>query len=68
MIFKSRELYYIVRYNYYKLNLFLVLIEKFDQNSNFSRTYKSRIGPKEEENKVFKSCEWNYIVSTYNYY
>ena len=54
--------------------MFLVLIEKFDQKANFHprlvwiRPYKSRIGPKQGENMVFKSREWHYIVSIYKYY
>jgi len=36
MIFKSQEGYYIVSmYKYYQVTLFLVLIQKFDQKSNF---------------------------------
>jgi len=36
MIFKSREWYYIVYiYIYYQLNLFQILIGKFDQKPNF---------------------------------
>jgi len=36
VVLKSRELYYVVSiYNYYQLTLFLVLIGKFDQKSNF---------------------------------
>ena len=52
----------------------LVLIEKLNQKSNFqpwlawTRSYKSRIGPKQGENIVFKSREWYYIVSMYKYY
>ena len=49
--------------NYYWLNLFLVLIRKFDQKSNFqpwlawTGAYNSRIGNKRGENIVFKSPE-----------
>jgi len=41
----------------------LVLIEKFNQKSNFqswlvwTKPYKSRIGPKQKENIIFKSRE-----------
>jgi len=36
VIFKSEEWYYIVSmYKYYQVTLFLVLIQKFDQKSNF---------------------------------
>jgi len=36
MIFKSREWYYIISIdNYHKLSLFLILVVKFDQKSNF---------------------------------
>jgi len=36
VVFKSRDRDYIVSmYNYYHLTLFLVLIKKFDQKSNF---------------------------------
>jgi len=36
VIFKSQEWYYIVSiYKYYQVTLFLVLIQKFDQKSNF---------------------------------
>jgi len=36
MVLKSRERYYIISiYKYYQLTLFLVLIGKFDQKSNF---------------------------------
>jgi len=60
-------------YNDYKLNLFLFLICKFDQKSNFQpialiRPYKSQKGTKWEKNMVLKGCEWYYIVSMYNYY
>ena len=37
MVIKSREYYYIVFiYNYYQLNLFLVIIAKFNQKPKFS--------------------------------
>jgi len=36
MVFKGVEWFYIdYMYNYYQLTMFLVLIEKFDQKSNF---------------------------------
>ena len=60
-------------YKYYQLNLFLVLIRKFDQKSNFhprmawSRPYKSQVGPKQGENFILKSREWYYIISMYKY-
>jgi len=56
MVFKSREWYYIVSmYKYYQLSLFLFLIRKFDQKSNFQprlawiRPYKSWIWPNREK-------------------
>jgi len=75
MIFKSKEWYYLVSlYNYFQLNLFLVLSRKFDRRSNFhsrlakTKPYTRRIGPKRVENEVPKSREWYYIVSMHKYY
>jgi len=48
-------------YKYYQLILFQVLIDKFDQKSNFyprlagTKPYKSRIGPKRGENVVLRA-------------
>ena len=61
-------------HSYFQLNLFLVSIEKFDQNSNvhlwlaWAKPYKSRIRPKQGENLVVNSYELYYIVSMYKYY
>ena len=56
VIFKHREWYYIVSmYKYYQLTLFLVLIWKFDQKSNFhhrlagTKPYECRLGKKHWE-------------------
>ena len=62
MVIKGREWYYIVSmYKYYQLALFLVLIGKFNQKSNFyprlagTKTYKSQVGPKRGENVVLRA-------------
>jgi len=61
-------------YSYFQLTLFLVLIEKFDQNLNIhpslarAKLYKSRIRPKQGENMVVNRNELYYIVSMYKYY
>ena len=61
-------------YNYFQLTLFLVSIEKFDQNSNihpwlaWAKPYKSWIRPKQGENMVVNCYELYYIVSMYKYY
>jgi len=50
-------------YNYFQLTLFLVLIGKFDEKSNFlpwlawTRPYKSWAGPKQGESIVIKIWE-----------
>jgi len=50
----------------------LVLIGRFDQSQTFDQDwpepYMSLIGPKQEENVVFKSWEKYYIVCIYNFY
>jgi len=55
-IFKSREKYYIVfMYEYYKLNLFVFLIWKFDKKSNFQSRLvelgliRAKLGPNESK-------------------
>ena len=57
------------------LTLFLVLTEKFDQKSNFLSLFflelgliRAEKGLKRGESMIFKSREWYYIVSMYNYY
>jgi len=62
MVIKGREWYYIVSmYKYYQLALFLVLIGKFNQKSNFyprlagTKPYKTRIWPKRGENMVLRA-------------
>jgi len=48
-------------YKYYQLTLFLSLIGKFDQKSNFyprlarNKPYKSRIEPQRRENVVLRA-------------
>jgi len=60
-------------YSYFQLILFLVSIEKFDQNSSihpwltWAKLYKSQIRPKQGENLVANSHELYYIVSMYKY-
>jgi len=60
-------------YKYYQLNLFLVLIGKYDPNPYFpallayTRSYWSRIRNKHRKDMVLKSWELYYIVSIYNY-
>jgi len=75
VVLKSRERYYIISiYKYYEKTLFLVLIGKFDQKSNFhpqlvwGKPYKSRTWPKLEENVAFKSRGWYYLVFMYIYF
>ena len=52
--------------NYYWLTLFIALIEKFDQKSNFQPRFAwAKIGTKRGENMIFQSREWYYIVSMY---
>jgi len=52
--------------------LFQVLIEKFDQKSNFKPDWPelgliiAELGLNVEKNIVFKCCEWYYIVSLFN--
>ena len=54
--------------------MFLVLIVKFDQKSNFHPDWlevgyiRAKYGPNGEKNMVLKSQEWYYIVSMYKYY
>jgi len=61
-------------YSYFQLTLFLVSIEKFNQNSNilpwlaWAKPYKSRIRPKQGEKMIVNIHELYYIVSMYKYY